>query len=164
MIYGNMNEIVENIKKLILGEAREIDLQEIEDFLVNKIEENQRMCNVSKDPFVKEYLEKEKEALEELLYNWRRYVISLIIGGKNNKIKFSAGSKIEKLAKDISYYFQLDKRKGMFSIVKKNIPSFRGSDQIEYGPFTVGDIIFINKKDYDKLKGKGLVEEIVFDV
>ena len=159
-----MNEIVENIKKLILGETREMDLQEIEDFLVDKIEENQRMYKTSKDPFIKKYLEKEREALEELLYSWRRYVISLIIEGESNKIKFSVGSRIEKIAKNISYYFRLDERKGVFSIVKKNIPSFRGGDQMEYGPFMEGDIVFINKKDYTKLKEKGLIEEMVFDI
>ena len=164
MKYENINEVIDDIKRLILEERKDIDLQEIEDFLINKIEENRKTYESSKDIFIKDYLDREREALEKLLDSWKRYVVSLIIKEKNSNIRFSVGSKIEKIAKDINYYFQLDGRKGVFCIVKQKIPPFRGSDKLEYGPFIEGDIIFINKKDCIKLKEKGIIEEVAFNL
>lgn len=164
MKYEDINEVIEVIKKMLLKEYEEIDIQEIEDFIISRIEKNRKLREESEEAFVKEYLEKERDALENLLHNWKRYVISLIIKGENTKIKISPESKIEKIFKDFEYYFQIDNKKGVIGIVKEKIPSFRGSDQLEYGPFLKGDIVLINKKDYVKLKERGLIEVIKFDV
>ena len=164
MVFESIDELIEAIKRVMLGEGEDVNLQEIEDFLVEMLERNRKLLEDSRDPFVKEYLGYEKDALERLLLSWRRYVLSILVKRENHKVSLSTGEKIERILKIMNSYFQIDGKIGILGIVRKEIPPFRGSDGIEYGPFSPGDIILINKKDYTHLVERGLIDEVTFDI
>ena len=163
MVFESIDELIDAIKRVMIGEGEDVNLQDVEDFLVNLIEINRELIGKNKDPFVNEYLRYEKEALEKLLLTWRRYVIALLIK-KENKVRLSSGERIEKVLKIMNSYLQVDGKTGILGIVKKEIPPFRGSDGVEYGPFSPGDIVLINRRDYTRLVERGLIDEVVFDI
>ena len=164
MTYTNINDAVRDIKRLLMGEIEGIDLQKIDDFIVDIIEKNRKMDRESRDPYVKEYLKHEYNILIDLLLNWRRFVVSLFLMENRNRIRFSAGGEVEKISNLIDTYLRISNKRDVLGIVKKGIPPFIGSDGKEYGPFALGDIILINKRDFDKLKEKGLIETMGLDI
>ncbi len=163
MTLESIEELIDAIKRVMIGEGEDVNLQDVEDFLVNMIEKNRQLMEGSRDPFIREYLRYEKEALEKLLLSWRRYVVFLLVK-KENKIRLSSGERIERILKVMNSYLQVDGKTGILGIVKKEIPPFRGSDGVEYGPFSPGDIVLINRRDYNRLVERGLIDEVVFDL
>jgi|GEM_PF-4186762 hypothetical protein len=163
MGFENIDELIDAIKRVMIGEGEDINLQDVENFLVDLIERNRELTEKNRDPFVSEYLRYEKEALEKLLLTWRRYVMALLIK-KENKVRLSSGERIEKVLKVMNSYLQVDGKTGILGIVKKEVPPFRGSDGVEYGPFSPGDIVLINRRDYTRLVERGLIDEVVFDI
>jgi len=70
----------------------------------------------------------------------------------------------EKIINLVNEFVRVGTKENILGIVRREIPPFVGSDGKEYGPFSPGDIIMINKKDFNKLKKKGMVEDIKIDI
>jgi hypothetical protein len=163
MVYRNINELIRDLKR-VLTEEEEIDLSKIDEYILRLIDKNRNLYKESRDPYVREYLDSEYSVLIELLLSWRRYIVYKFLKGEENRLKITFDSNIEKIINLVNEFLRVRDKENILGIVKKEIPPFVGSDGREYGPFIPGDIILINRKDFGKLKKRGLVEDIKIDI
>lgn len=147
MTQEKFKDILEMIKEKLL--SRET-IEKI-DVIKEKIDESTKIKEKIKDHIHKKLVTYEVDLLNKLYNLLKKYNIYISSKTKEIQVRYILEAEREQKLQIKHHYVGL---------VINEIPKFKGADGRIYGPYKPGDIILINKEDYNLLKERGYVKEV----